>query len=164
MPTMEVNEEFLEHYGVLGMKWGIRRNRSAARAARKDQASLKKAGYTKEAAAVGKVAAKSEAKAAAGESKLAAKRAAKKAKEEQAAADRREDTKVFLKQQEKYMKKAGFSADRIKREMDWMNKFYESELNATPASMRKERRKAIAAVAGALVLAGAWTAAEMKYG
>lgn len=25
MPTMQVNEEFLEHYGVKGMKWGVRK-------------------------------------------------------------------------------------------------------------------------------------------
>lgn len=40
------------HYGTKGMRWGVRRSRSAASAARKDAASLKKHGYSKEAKAL----------------------------------------------------------------------------------------------------------------
>lgn len=43
---------YLEHYGVLGMKWG--RRKSAARTARRDASDLRKHGYKKEAAALEK--------------------------------------------------------------------------------------------------------------
>jgi len=54
---MESNGEII-HYGVLGMRWGRRRRLSAARAADRDAASLKRAGYKKESEAVKKNATK----------------------------------------------------------------------------------------------------------
>lgn len=41
----------LTHFGVLGMRWGVRRNATIAGAARGRAAALKKEGHTKEAAA-----------------------------------------------------------------------------------------------------------------
>lgn len=41
----------LKHFGVLGMRWGVRRNATIAGAARGRAVALKKEGHTKEAAA-----------------------------------------------------------------------------------------------------------------
>lgn len=53
----------LYHYGVLGMKWGVRRARKSAIATSRDAADLRKHGYIKEADAVQKVSDKQRKKA-----------------------------------------------------------------------------------------------------
>ena len=54
----------LYHYGVKGMKWGVRRRLRAAEASERDAKDLRKHGFTKEADAVSKVASKNRARAA----------------------------------------------------------------------------------------------------
>lgn len=74
----------LIHYGVKGMRWGVRkdkyanRNLRAAAKSRRDAAELKKAGYHEEAKAVYKVAKKQQKK---GERKLAKKQARKESRD-----------------------------------------------------------------------------------
>ena len=57
------NTEYLQHFGVKGMKWGVRRARKASSASARDAANLRKYGYTKEADAVQKVSDKQRRKA-----------------------------------------------------------------------------------------------------
>ena len=57
----EVVDELM-HYGIPGMRWGIRRRSSADKALSKDVASLRKAGFNKEADAVDQVRQKNAAK------------------------------------------------------------------------------------------------------
>ena len=100
-----MNENELYHFGVKGMKWGVRRNRSnlggngsfrtrrlqrAVNANNRDVKSLKSAGYNKEAAAVKAVGDKNRAKLAKSQARDAARntpeaRAARKEKLKKAA-------------------------------------------------------------------------------
>lgn len=161
--------ESIEHFGVVGMKWGVRRNRSAARQARRDQKSLSSVGLKRSAAAVGRVAAKSEGKAAAGEAKIKAKqaageakKAAKAAKAQQKADDMQENAKGVIELNKKQMKSMGFKQERIDRETKWLEGFYQKELNATPQSMKVERRKNVAKVAAALAIYGTLRVTQYK--
>ena len=75
---MDNNE--LYHYGVLGMKWGVRRARKSAIATSRDAADLRKHGYIKEADAVQKVSDKQRKKAYELQRKIDTKNANKKRK------------------------------------------------------------------------------------
>ena len=70
----------LYHYGVLGMKWGVRRARKSAIATSRDAADLRKHGYIKEADAVQKVSDKQRKKAYELQRKIDTKNANKKRK------------------------------------------------------------------------------------
>ena len=82
----DYNDDYLIHYGIKGMKWGVRRtNKSfgnriysrAAKSAQKDADDLRKHGYKDEAVAVQKVADKNRQKAAASQKKYDLKQAKK---------------------------------------------------------------------------------------
>lgn len=55
-------EQVLQHWGIKGMRWGVRRTEKALAANKRDVADLKKHGYKKEAEAVAKVGQKLQAK------------------------------------------------------------------------------------------------------
>ena len=70
--------DYLIHYGVLGMKWGVRRRRRAASVNERDAKELEKAGFKKEADALRLLAKKQRTKADEVEARINKKKEMKK--------------------------------------------------------------------------------------
>jgi hypothetical protein len=101
----------ISHYGAKGMRWGVRKKRSAS-------------------ASSGKV-----------------------DKDIVRAKKRRTQTKTYLKQLKADVKKKKWSDADKKREIKNLKAAFKSDLNATPASMKRERKEIIKTlVAGTLLI------------
>ena len=74
--------DYLIHYGVLGMKWGVHRRRRAASVNERDAKELEKAGFKKEADALRLLAKKQRTKADEIEARINKKKEMKKKVEE----------------------------------------------------------------------------------
>ena len=150
---MMENKE-LKHVGVLGMKWGRRRGR-AADAADRDAASLRKAGYHKEAAALTENARRLRAKQTEIDNKKANKKAVLEAKLQLRAKNARELSESLAKEAVAAGAKRGKKVDYVKEKTYWDNLFKEDINNITVDSYRKEQRKHTAtAVASTLTIIG----------
>ena len=73
-----MGNDYLAHYGVLGMKWGVHRRRRAASVNERDAKELEKAGFKKEADALRLLAKKQRTKADEVEARINKKKEMKK--------------------------------------------------------------------------------------
>lgn len=157
MPIINEEGEVIQHYGVLGMKWGVRRNRSQARAARGYAQAAKKLGL--------KQLAREQAAAAAGHERAANKTQARidkklKEKDENWEAklkaqneknkvivdDIMKETKAYYKARNKPYPKEKEAHDRAEME----------KILLTDISKAKKNREAVRSVLNAVEQGALW--------
>jgi len=162
----------ITHYGTKGMRWGVRKVRSGGKTFLTGDPSTsvlhpkgRAAAISAGKAAVSKLMGGKAFKSMVfdkdanlitkkGRKGLAKTSSGKKVDKDVARAKKRQtQTKKYLKELNETMKKNWSDADR-NREMKNLKAFYKSDLNATPATMKAERKEIIKTLVAAALLIG----------
>lgn len=137
-------EKDLKHYGVLGMKWGIRRNRRIASAHRSDERFFRSVGLNKIADVHGGMAAKREARAKSLKTQLSAAQKANMKKWMAKKSENRNKTKALIEDlldhDRNLTTKRGKKWDEKGNRKFWTDLF-ESDLRSNTAYQREYKHK-----------------------
>ncbi len=166
---MPADNRVITHYGTKGMRWGVRKTRKGAKTFLTGDPSTsvlhpkgRAAAIAAGKAAVGKISNSKLFKSTVfnKDANLITKKgrkglASSKADKDVAAAKkRRTQTKKYLKELSADMKKKNWSDARKKKEIKVLKETFKSDLNATPASMKAERREIIKTLVAGMLLIG----------